>query len=134
MVRDPREEESASYLHCFVAGGECVKNGLRLIALGSTLSVAAIAAPPMMAITVGGAQDQYHHDYTQEQAHPDYSNNHYYKMGNSEGYEDYKRKTQRKEHDHKYRNDDDRKAHDYGYQQGWQGQRYSGDHDHVDQR
>jgi hypothetical protein len=53
-------------------------------------------------------------------------------LGNSEGYEDYKRKTQRKEHNHKYRNDDDRKAHDYGYQQGWQGQRYSTDHD--DQR
>jgi hypothetical protein len=118
-----------------------MKNRLRMIALGSTLSVAAIAAPSMMAMTLGGAQDQDHHDstqdqahqnYTQQQSHSDYSNNRYYKLGNSEGYEDYKRKTQRKEHDHKYRNDDDRKAHDYGYQQGWQGQRYSTDHD--DQR
>lgn len=112
-----------------------MKNRLRMIALGSTLSVAAIAAPSMMAMTFGGAQDQDHHDFTQEQAaHPEYANNHYYRLGNSEGYEDYKRKTQRKEHNHKYRNDDDRKAHDYGYQQGWQGQRYGSDHDHDDVR
>jgi len=106
-----------------------MKNRLRMIALGSTLSVAVIAAPSMMAMTFGGAQDQDHHNFAQEQSHPDYSNNHYYKVGNNEGYEDYKRKTQRKEHNHKYRNDEDRKAHDYGYQQGWQGQRYnSSDH------
>jgi hypothetical protein len=117
-----------------------MKNRLRMIALGSTLSVAVIAAPSMMAMTFGGAQDQDHHDtqyqahqnYTQEQSHSDYSNNRYYKLGNSEGYEDYKHKMQRKEHDHKYRNDEDRKAHDYGYQQGWQGQSYSTNHD--DQR
>jgi hypothetical protein len=114
-----------------------MKNRLRMIALGSTLSVAVIAAPSMMAMPFGGAQQQDHHDYSQDQDHHNfaqeqsqYSNNHYYKVGNSEGYEDYKRKTQRKEHNHKYRNDDDRKAHDYGYQQGWQGQRYnSSDHD-----
>ena len=113
-----------------------------MIVLSSTLSVAVIAAPSMMAMTFGGAQDQDHHDntegqdhhnYTQEQSHSDYWNNHYYKLGKSEGYEDYKRKTQRKEHDHKYRNDEDRKAHDYGYQQGWQGQHYT-DQYHVDQR
>jgi hypothetical protein len=79
-----------------------------------------------------GAQDQDrldHHEYTQQQTHPEYSNNRYYQVGNREGYVDYQHKTQRKEHNHKYRNDDDRRAHDYGYQQGWQGQSYS-DHNH----
>lgn len=113
-----------------------MRNRLRMIALGSTLSVAAMAAPSMMAMTFGAPQDQDHHDYNQEQQRPDYSNNRYYRTGNSEGYTDYQRKEQRKEHHHKYRNDDDRKAHDYGYQQGWQGQRYSDQHqqDHVDPR
>jgi hypothetical protein len=109
-----------------------------MIALGSALSVAAVATPSMMGITMGGAQDQDHqdhqdhHEYAQGQSHPDYSNNRYYKLGNSEGYHDYQHKTQRTVHNHKYRSDDDRKAHDYGYQQGLQGQRYS-DHDHYDQ-
>jgi hypothetical protein len=39
-------------------------------------------------------------------------------VGNSEGYQDYKSKTQRKEHNHRYHNNVDRQAHDYGYQQG----------------
>ena len=113
-----------------------MKNRLRMIALGTTLSVAAMAAPSMMAMTFGAAQDQDHHDTNQEQSHPDYSNNRYYKLGNSEGYSDYQHKTQRKEHDHKYANDEDRKAHDYGYQQGLQGQRYNNKHqqDHADPR
>lgn len=110
-----------------------MKNGLRMIALSSALSVAAITTPLMMAITMGGAQDQDRRDNAQEQSHPDYSNNRYYKLGNSEGYHDHQHKTQRQVHNHKYRNDDDRKAHDYGYQQGLQGQRYSSDHDHNDQ-
>ena len=120
-----------------------MKTALRMIALGSALSVAAVATPSMMGITMGGAQDQDHQDHqdhheyaqgqsAQGQSHPDYSNNRYYKLGNSEGYHDYQHKTQHTVHNHKYRSDDDRKAHDYGYQQGLQGQRYS-DHDHYDQ-
>ena len=109
-----------------------MKTALRMIALGSALSVAAIATPSMMGIIVGAAQDQGHHDDAQGQPHQDYSNNRYYKVGNSEGYHDYQHKTQRTVHHHKYRDDEDRKAHDYGYQQGLQGHRYD-DHDHNDQ-
>jgi hypothetical protein len=110
-----------------------MKNALRMIALSSALSLAAITTPSMMGITMVGAQDQDHHDNPQEQSHQGYSNNRYYKVGNKEGYQDYQRKTQRKVHNHNYRNDDDRKAHDYGYQEGLQGQRYNSDHDHNDQ-
>jgi hypothetical protein len=106
-----------------------MKNALRMMALASALSVTAMTAPSMMGMGFAGAQDQDHQQYTQQQAHPEYSNNKYYQVGNREGYEDYQHKVQRKEHNHKYRNDDDRKAHDYGYQQGWQGQSYS-DHNH----
>ena len=109
-----------------------MKDALRMMALGSALSVTAMTAPSMMGMGFAGAQDQDrqdHHDYTQQQAH-EYSSNRYYRTGNREGYVDYQHKTQRKEHNHKYRNDEDRKAHDYGYQQGWQGQSYSSDRDH----
>lgn len=61
-------------------------------------------------------------DYSQSQ-HPDYSRNKYYTLGNREGYQDYERKKERANHNHKYSNDEDRRAHDYGYQQGWHGQR-----------
>ena len=116
-----------------------MKNSLRMMALGSALSITAITPPSMMGMSFAGVQDQDrpdhqdrqdHHNYTQQESHSDYSNNRYYQLGNHEGYADYQHKTQRKEHNHKYRNDDDRKAHDYGYQQGWQGQRYSNDHYH----
>jgi hypothetical protein len=62
-------------------------------------------------------------DYSNSQR--DYSNNSYYQLGNREGYQDYGRKQQRKQHRHKYRDDDDRAAHDSGYQQGWSGQQYN---------
>ena len=62
-------------------------------------------------------------DRAQSQDHPEYAKNRYYKVGNQEGYQDYKSKKQRPEHKHAYRNDTDRQAHDYGYQQGLQGQR-----------
>jgi hypothetical protein len=106
-----------------------MKTGLRVIALSSALSLAAITTPTMLGITTVGAQDQDHQDYSQ-QSHQDYSNNRYYKVGKKEGYQDYQHKTQRKVHGHKYRGDDDRRAHDHGYQQGWQGQRYDSDHYH----
>jgi hypothetical protein len=105
-----------------VPGGH-MKNVLRAIAFGAVLTVAATAVPSFAAITYPEVQDSAHdHDHDQAQQHPDYSNNSYYKLGNREGYQDYKKKTQRKEHNHKYRNDEDRQAHDYGYQQGQQGQ------------
>ena len=107
-----------------------MRTTLRMMTLGTALSVATIAVLPMMGSTMGGGQDQDHHEYAREQSHPEYSSNPYYRVGNNEGYEDHKRKVQRKEHHHKYHSDDDRKAHDYGYQQGWQGQHYAGDHDH----
>jgi hypothetical protein len=100
-----------------------MKNVLRTIVFASALGLVATAMPSMMAMTFAGAQDQDHHDGGQGQGHPDYSKNRFYKVGNSEGYQDYKHKTQRKEHNHNYRNDEDRQAHDYGYKQGLQGQR-----------
>ena len=94
-----------------------MNNVLRSIAMAAAFSFTlAVATPTAHAATVGTmAQD--HDD------HPGYRNNKYYSVGNREGYEDYKRKTQRPEHTHKYRKDDDRKAHDYGYQQGYQGRK-----------
>jgi hypothetical protein len=100
-----------------------MKSILRTIVFGSALGVAATAMPSIMAMPFAGVQDQDHHDDGQGQPHPDYSKNRFYKVGNSEGYQDYKHKTQRKEHNHNYRNDEDRQAHDSGYQQGLQGQR-----------
>jgi hypothetical protein len=97
-----------------------MKNVLRTIAFGAALTVAATAVPSFAAISSPAIQDQGH---SQEQQHPDYSKNRFYKVGNSEGYQDYKSKTQRTEHNHTYRNDTDRQAHDYGYQQGLKGQR-----------
>ena len=99
-----------------------MKNVLRTIAFGAALTVAATAVPSFAAIVSPAIQDQ-GHDHSQEQQHPDYSKNRFYKVGNSEGYQDYKSKTQRTEHNHSYRNDTDRQAHDYGYQQGLKGQR-----------
>ena len=111
-----------------------MKTELRMIALSTALSLAAIATPSMLGITTAGAQDQDHHDRAQEQPPQDYSKNRYYSVGKKEGYRDYQHKKERKVHDHHYRNEDDHRAHDYGYQQGWQGQRYDRDHDHNDQR
>jgi hypothetical protein len=74
-------------------------------------------------------QDQDHRDQKNDQnQHPDYSSNRYYRMGNKEGLQDHGRNTQRPTHTHSYKTDDDRKAHDYGYQQGWQGQNYRDQH------
>lgn len=113
-----------------------MKNALRRIALSSVLGAIAVSASWMTGMPFASAQEQEqeHHEYSQQQSHPEYSSNRYYQQGNREGYQDYGRHTQRKVHHHKYRNDDDRKAHDYGYQQGWQGQRYSSDHNHDDRR
>jgi len=97
-----------------------MKNVLRTIVFASALGLVATAMPSMMAMPFTGAQDQDHHNGSHEQGHPDYSNNRFYKVGNSEGYKDYKHETQRKEHNHNYRNDEDRQAHDYGYQEGLQ--------------
>lgn len=105
-----------------------MKNALRLMTAAAALSIAASALPAMAA---PAAQEQEHRDSDRrdsdrrdtQQQHPDYSNNSYYRLGNREGYQDYNKKEQRKEHKHKFRSDDDRAAHDYGYQQGWQGQR-----------
>jgi hypothetical protein len=104
-----------------------MKNVLRTIAFGAALTVAATAVPSFAAIVSPAIQDQGHdrsqEQQHQEQQHQDYSKNRYYKIGNREGYQDYKNKTQRTEHNHPYRNDTDRQAHDYGYQQGLKGQR-----------
>lgn len=101
-----------------------MKNAWRTIAIGAVLSVAATAAPSL-AVTLPAAQDENrdHAQVQQTQQQPDYSNNRYYKIGNREGYQDYKSKHQRADHNHNYRNQTDRQAHDYGYQQGLQGQR-----------
>jgi hypothetical protein len=88
------------------------------IAATAVLAMALIALPASPA----AAQAQGRDNAAQTQ-HPDYSKNKFYSLGNREGYQDYKNKTQRPAHEHAYRNDDDRKAHDYGYQQGSQGQR-----------
>jgi hypothetical protein len=102
---------------------------LRTIAFGAALTVAGTAVPSIAAMTFAGMQDQ-DRDHAQAQQHPEYLNNSFYKLGNSEGYQDYKGGKQRKEHNHKYRNDEDRQAHDYGYQQGLQG--HSGYHNDND--
>jgi hypothetical protein len=100
-----------------------MKNVLRTIAFGAALTVAATAVPSFAAIVSPAIQDQ---DHAQSEQHPDYSKNHYYKVGNQEGYQDYKSKTQHPPpHNHAYHNDTDRQAHDYGYQQGLKGQRYN---------
>jgi hypothetical protein len=90
---------------------------MRSIALAAAFTFTLAAAPKMLFAASTTVVDQDRDD------HPEYKKNTYYKLGNREGYEDYQKKTQRAEHNHKYRNDDDRKAHDYGYQQGWQGKR-----------
>ena len=97
-----------------------MKNALRTFAVTTAFAIAVTALPAFAALP----SPQEHHD-ADHNDHPEYRNNKYYRTGNREGYEDYTRKTQRTEHNHKYRNDTDRHAHDYGYQQGWSGTRYN---------
>jgi hypothetical protein len=105
-----------------------MNNALRILAAAAALSLAGSAVP---AHGAPAGQNQEHRDAVRQNNssysndHPDYSNNSYYQLGNREGYQDYGRKQQRKQHRHKYRNDDDRAAHDSGYQQGWSGQQYN---------
>jgi len=98
---------------------------LQTLAMFTALAIgaAAISVTPAQAVPI--AQDQVHSDQNQ---HPDYSNNKYYQLGNKEGLEDHEKNVQRKTHNHNYKTDDDKKAHDAGYQQGWQGQDYHDDH------
>lgn len=94
---------------------------------------AATAAPPVMAQqperrqSTGDRDGSMQAQRTDPDAyanHPDYSNNDYYRTGNDEGYQDFKAKKRRAEHQHQYRTDEDRKAHDYGYEEGWSGRSY----------
>lgn len=73
---------------------------------------------------------QEHHDEmrTDHDAHPEYYNNRYYRLGNREGWEDHRRNVQRKEHNHHFKTDEDRQAHDYGYHEGWSGTRWQDRH------
>ena len=93
-----------------------------VVAAAFTFTLAAAPSLLYASPTAAFVQD---HDQQNRDDHPEYRNNRYYKTGNREGYQDYRKKTQRAEHTHNYRNDEDRKAHDYGYQQGWQGRRGS---------
>ena len=114
-----------------------MKTALMVTLFGATLAVAATAVPHVHALTPTLLQEHEHdrdddrRTRTDEQANPNYYNNRYYRLGNSEGYTDYRRHHQRATHRHKYDTDDDRRAHDYGYHQGWQGRRWS-DHDRDD--
>ena len=102
-----------------------MKKALTALAASAALGLAMVTVPVATAM----AQDDHRNDTIQTQ-HPDYSKNKFYALGNREGYQDYQRKTQRPNHDHKYGNDNDRAAHDYGYQQGLHGQRgYKADTD-----
>ena len=88
---------------------------MRSMAVAAAFTFTMAAAPSMLHAAPAAAFGQDHDD------HPEYKKNSFYKVGNREGYQDYKAKTTRPDHEHKYRSDDDRKAHDYGYQQGLQG-------------
>jgi opacity protein-like surface antigen len=105
---------------------------LQRMAMLTTLAIGASALIVTPALAAPTAQDQDHHDQSQNQkertAHSQYANNQYYQLGNKEGYEDHKKNLQRSTHNHSYKSDDDRKAHDYGYQQGWHGQDYHPEH------
>lgn len=103
-----------------------MKNAIHRIAFGAALAIGIAALP--CASYASAPHLQEHHDEATHEDHPEYRTNRYYRVGNREGYQDYQRKEQRKEHNHKYRNDDDRHAHDYGYQQGWNGTRYNEHH------
>lgn len=95
------------------------------IAATGILATALTALPPSAAAAQEQRQrsnDDQRQSTVQTQ-HPDYSKNKYYDLGNREGYQDYEKKKERANHNHKYTNDEDRRAHDYGYQQGWRGQR-----------
>ena len=95
---------------------------MRSIAIAAAFTFSIAAAPTLLhaSPTAGFAQDR---DRVQHEEHPEYRHNSYYRVGNREGYLDYRHKTQRPDHTHRYRSDDDRKAHDYGYQPGLQGRR-----------
>ena len=98
---------------------------IKSLAFTAALSLLPASAAPAFALAPVAAQDQ---DRDRDHAnHVDYSHNEYYRLGNREGYEDYQRKAQRKEHNHQFHSDDDRRAHDTGYQEGWQGRRYHAD-------
>jgi hypothetical protein len=90
---------------------------MRSMAVAAAFTFTMAAAPSRLHAAPVAGFGQNHDD------HPEYKKNTFYKLGNQEGYEDYQKKTQRTDHNHKYRNDEDRKAHDYGYQQGLQGHR-----------
>jgi hypothetical protein len=105
---------------------------LQRMAMLTTLAIGASALIVTPALAAPTAQDQDHHDQSQNQKdrneHPEYGNNKYYQMGNKEGYEDHQKNLQRKDHNHPYKTDEDKKAHNYGYQQGWQGKDYHPEH------
>ena len=113
-----------------------MKSALLIMVFGATLSVAATAVPRLSALPVNAAQDNDHDRDDAVRTRPiyrDYYGNRYYRIGNSEGYSDYRRHHQRVTHRHHYRTDDDRRAHDYGYHRGWLGRRWN-DHDADDRR
>jgi hypothetical protein len=114
-----------SFIALHVARGGKMKTGLRTLAIATGLAIATTALPALAAFPAAPMQDRDHqYTNTDRRDHPEYNNNRYYRLGNKEGYTDYNRKVQRKEHTHNYKNDNDRQAHDYGYQQGWSGTRY----------
>jgi hypothetical protein len=105
-----------------------MKKALSALALGAALSFTAVAAPYVSPVAPVRVQDDDRRE-DQRERHPEYYRNSYYRTGNREGYEDYRRKARRRVHRHHYHGDDDRRAHDYGYEEGWRGRRYDPDHD-----
>ena len=77
---------------------------------------------------LSGAENQGSRDRSQKQQKPDYEKNHFYNLGNREGYRDHKKK-EHTERNREFSNDDDRRAYEDGYEKGWEGKRsYRLDH------
>jgi hypothetical protein len=92
------------------------------VTLGVVLALSATLVIASHAKTSSVAENPGFGDRSQAQQKPDYEKNHFYNLGNRDGYGDHE-KRQHTEHNREFPNDDDRRAYEDGYEKGWEGKR-----------
>lgn len=97
-----------------------MKSGFGIATLGVVLVLSATMVIASHAKTPSVAENPGPGDRSQTKQKSNYEKNHFFNLGNREGYGDHKRK-QRTEHNREFPNDDDRQAYEDGYEKGWEG-------------
>jgi hypothetical protein len=99
-----------------------VKGGFRTATLGVVLALSATVVMASYAKASFAAENPGAGDRSEVQQKSAYEKNHFYNLGNREGYGDHK-KRQHTGHNREFPNDDDRRAYEDGYKKGWEGKR-----------